>query len=201
MKRKVRKVRQVRRKLKILKEKAEMAKETKEDGGVNIDFGTGKLSLGGLFDGIGKLVELAEKLEAAKGEIRKEGEINFGGLKKDGKPLKGVFGFSIKTATGGKQTVEPFGNIKKTPAGPVVEEEREPLTDVFNEKREIVIMAEMPGVSKNDIKMDLKGDILEISAKNESRNYRKEILLPAKVKTENMTSSYNNGILEIKIKK
>ena len=179
-----------------------MAKETKkEDGGLNIDFGTGKLSLGGLFDGIGKLVELAEKLEAAKGEIRKEGEINFGGLKKDGKPLKGVFGFSIKTATGGKQTVEPFGNIKKTPAGPVVEEEREPLTDVFNEKKEIVIMAEMPGVSKNDIKIDLKGDILEISAKNESRNYRKEILLPAKGKSENMTSGYNNGVLEIRIKK
>ncbi|MEI6420771.1 MAG: archaeal heat shock protein Hsp20 [Lentisphaerota bacterium] len=179
-----------------------MAKETKNgDSGLNIDFGTGKLSLGGLFDGIGKLVELAEKLEASKGEIKKEGEINFGGLKKDGQPLKGVFGFSIKTATGGKQVVEPFGNIKKTPAGPVVEEEREPLIDIFDEKKEIVVMAEMPGVGKNDIKIDLKGDLLEISAKNANRNYRKEILLPAKVKSEDMTSAYNNGILEIRIKK
>ncbi len=179
-----------------------MAKENrKEDGGLDIDLGIGKISLGGLFDGIGKLVELAEKLEAAKGEIKKEGEINFGGLKKDGKPMKGVFGFSIKTATGGKQTVEPFGNIKKTPTGPVVEEEREPLTDVFDEKKEIVIMAEMPGVGKNDIKIDLKGDMLEISAKNENRCYRKEILLPAKGKSENMTSCYNNGVLEIRIKK
>lgn len=179
-----------------------MAKENKKEGdGQDIDFGIGKISLGGLFDGIGKLVELAEKLEAAKGEIKKEGEINFGGLKKDGKPLKGVFGFSIKTATGGKQVVEPFGNIKKTPAGPVVEEEREPLTDVFDEKKEIVIMAEMPGVSKDDIKIDLKGDILEISTKDGGRNYRKEILLSEKVKSENMTSIFNNGILEIRIKK
>jgi HSP20 family protein len=179
-----------------------MAKEDKkEKSGLDIDFGIGKLSLGGLFDGIGKLVDLAEKLEASKGEIRKEGEINFGGLKKDGKPLKGVFGFSIKTAANGKQVVEPFGNIKKTSEGPVVEEEREPLTDVFDEKKEIVIMAEMPGVDKDDIKIDLKGDILEISAKDGSRNYRKEILLSAKVKSENLTSSYNNGILEIRIKK
>ena len=62
-------------------------------------------------------------------------------------------------------------------------------------------MAEMPGVGKNDIKIDLKGDLLEISAKNANRNYRKEILLPVKVKSEDMTSAYNNGILEIRIKK
>jgi HSP20 family protein len=179
-----------------------MTKENKnKDGGPDIDFGIGKLSFGGLFDGIGKLVDLAAKLEAAKGEIKKEGKINFGGLKKDGKPLTGVFGFSIKTATGGESVVEPFGNIKKTPEGPVVEEEREPLTDVFDEKTEIVIMAEMPGVSKADIKLDLKGDILEISAKDGNRNYRKEILLPQKVKSGNLTSSYNNGILEVRIKK
>ncbi len=179
-----------------------MTKENKtKDGDMDIDLGIGKLSFGGLFDGIGKLVELAAKLEAAKGEIKKEGKINFGDLKKDGKPLSGVFGFSIKTATGGETVVEPFGNIKKTPAGPVVEEEREPLTDVFNEEQEIVIMAEMPGVDQHDIKIDLKGDLLEISAKTGNRNYRKEILLPAKVLSANLISNYNHGILEIKIKK
>lgn len=179
-----------------------MIKNDKKDkGGPELDFGLGKLCLGGLFDGIGKLVDLAQKLEAAGGELKKEGEINLGGLKKDGQPLKGVFGFTIKTATGGKQVVEPFGNIKKTPAGPVVEEEREPLTDVFDEKKEIVIMAEMPGVSKGDISIDLKGDILELSAKGGSRNYRKEILLSQKAKAEHMTHSFNNGILEIRIKK
>ncbi|MCX7002156.1 MAG: Hsp20/alpha crystallin family protein, partial [bacterium] len=75
------------------------------------------------------------------------------------------------------------------------------LTDVFDEKKEIVIMAEMPGVGKNDIKIDLKGDILELSAKGDSRNYRKEILLSQKAKAEHMTHSFNNGILEIRIKK
>jgi HSP20 family protein len=59
----------------------------------------------------------------------------------------------------------------------------------------------MPGVNEEDIKLDLKGDILDISAKSGDRKYHKEILLPAKVKPETLVSSYKNGILEVKIKK
>ena len=105
-------------------------KEKKEDEDLDIDFGIGKLSLGGLFKGIEKLVDLAADLKDAGGEIKKEGEIDLSHLKEG---MKGVFGFSIKTAVGGKPIVEPFGNIKKTPKGPTVEEEREPMTDVFDE--------------------------------------------------------------------
>jgi len=179
-----------------------MAKENKgkkeEREGLDIDFGMGKLSLGGLFSGIEKLVDLASKLKEAGGEINQEGEIDLGHLKKG---MKGVFGFSVKSAVGGKSVVEPFGNIKKTPKGPKVDEEREPITDVFDEKEEIKVYAEMPGVSQADIKIDLKEDILDISAHSGDRKYHKEVLLPAKVKTENMTSSYTNGMLEVKIKK
>ena len=81
------------------------------------------------------------------------------------------------------------------------EEEREPIIDVFDETEEIKVYAEMPGVSKEDIKLDLKEDILDISARNGDRKYHKEVLLPTKLKAENMTSSYTNGMLEVKIKK
>jgi len=177
-----------------------MAKEKKkkEDEGLNIDFGIGKLSLGGLFEGIEKLVDLAADLKEAGGEIKKEGEIDLSHLKKG---MKGVFGFSVKTAVGGKPIVEPFGNIKKTPKGPTVEEIREPITDVFDEKGEIHVYAEMPGVDEKDIKLDVKGDILDISAQTGDKKYHKEVLLPAKVKTEGLTSSYKNGVLEVKMRK
>jgi len=178
-----------------------MAKDkNKKDEGLNIDFGIGKLSLGlgGLLDGIGNLVDLAAKLKEAGGEINKEGEIDLSNLKKG---MKGVFGVSIKTAVGGKPVVESFGNVKKTPQGPKVEEEREPLTDIFDENEEIRIYAEMPGVNEADIKLDLKEDILDISAQTGDRKYHKEVLLPAKVQAETIVSSYNNGILEIKVKK
>ena len=164
----------------------------------DIDFGIGKLSLGGLFKGIENLVDLAAKLKDAGGEINKEGEIDLSNLKEG---MKGVFGVSVKTAVGGKPVVESFGNVKKTPEGPKVEEEREPITDVFDEDEEIRIYAEMPGVNREDIRLDVKEDILDISAQTADRKYHKEILLPSKVNAETMTSSYNNGILEIKVEK
>ncbi|MEI8004950.1 MAG: Hsp20 family protein [Bacteroidota bacterium] len=153
--------------------------------------------LGGLFKGIEKLVDLAGKLEE-KGGISKEGEINFDHIKKG---MKGVYGFTVNTAGGGSPKVETFGNIKKTPEGPKVDEEREPITDIFNEKSEIVIIAEMPGIEEKDIMIDLKEDILEISASGKNRNYRKEMLLPAKAKKQNIGHKFTNGILEVRIKK
>jgi len=173
-------------------------KKDKDDENLNIDFGIGKLSLGGIFKGIGDLVDMAAKLKDAGGEINKEGEIDFSNLKEG---MKGVFGISIKTAIGGKPVVESFGNVKKTPEGPKVEEEREPLTDIFDEDDEIRIYAEMPGVNQEDIKLDLKEDILDISAQTGDRKYHKEILLPSKVQADTLVSSFNNGILEIKVKK
>jgi HSP20 family protein len=59
----------------------------------------------------------------------------------------------------------------------------------------------MPGVNKDDIKLDLKEDILDIWAQTGDRKYHKEILLPSKVQAGTLVSSYNNGILEIKVKK
>ena len=56
--------------------------------------------------------------------------------------MKGVFGVSIKTAVGGEPVIESFGNIRKSPVGPSVEEEREPITDLFDEKEEVIIIAE-----------------------------------------------------------
>ena len=175
-----------------------MTKEKKKVGkGLDIDLGVVKIGLGGIFKGIENIIDLADKLKEAGGEINKEGEFDLSHLKKG---MKGVFGVSIKTA-GGVPVVEPFGNIRRTPAGPSVEEEREPITDLFDEKEEVIIIAELPGVGEKDIKLDLKGDILEISAQRGERKFHKEVLIPAEVKAETMSSSYKTGILEVRIKK
>ena len=167
--------------------------DKKNQGESEFDF----LGLGGLFKGLDKLVDLAGKLEQT-GALNREGEINLDHLKKG---MKGVYGFTIKSAVGGAPKVETFGNIIKTPQGPKVNEEREPITDVFDEQDEVVIIAEMPGIEEADIVVDINDDILEISTRNAKKSYRKDLLLPFKSDKNIVQQKYINGILEIRIKK
>jgi len=161
--------------------------------------------VGGLFKGLEKLIDLAEEVEQAGGEIRKTGEIKgLGG--KEG--VKGIYGFSIRTGIGqkGRPHIQTFGNIRsaeeKTGKRQIkVAETREPIVDVFDEKDHILIVAELPGVSKEDIKLDLKGDILLLEASDGRGKFAKEVLLGSPVEMESKEISYKNGILELKLTK
>ena len=167
-----------------------------KNGGVDFDLG-----LGGLFKGLGTLIDSATKLAEKGEELSKSGEIDFSGLDKIKglKDLKGVYGVRVRTMADGKPSVQPFGNIKRTPKGPVVEEVREPIVDIFEESDEIQVVAEMPGIDEKDITIEIKGDILNINAEGENRKYQKEVLLSREAKTDDMTWAYKNGILEVKI--
>ncbi len=176
--------------------KEEGTKMEERKAGVNADFG-----LGGLLRGLGDLIEAASKLSEKGEEISKSGEINFSGLKKIKglQDLKGVYGVRVSTMGDGKASVQPFGNIKKTPKGPIVEEVREPILDIFDEPEQIHLVAEMPGIDEKDIKLEIRGDILNISADSKNRKYQKEVLLSREATADTMTWSYKNGMLEIKI--
>lgn len=169
-----------------------MSKKEENDK-VDIDFGVGKISFGGLFKGLGNLIDLASRL--SEEGVEKRGEIR--GLPKG---AKGVYGFSIRTLAG-KPVIESFGNIRETAKGPVVEEVREPMVDVFDEADRILVIAELPGVLEDEIKVEVAGDILTLAASGKDRKYAKEILLPGKVKPDSVKTLYNNGILEIFLEK
>jgi HSP20 family protein len=150
--------------------------------------------LGGLTDLIEKLGELADKGK----ELRGGGELSDLG---PGKQLKGVYGFNVKVGLGeDKLKVEPFGNIKRdTRTGQtVVQEVREPMVDVFEEKDHILIVAEMPGIAASDVKLEVKDDVLTIHAEADDKKYHTEVLLPACSSQEKLSFSCNNGMLEIR---
>ena len=170
-----------------------MAGKEKKKDRIEIDFGIGEISFGGLFKGLGNLIDLASKL--SEEGVEKKGEIR--GLPKG---ARGVYGFSVRTLAG-KPVIETFGNIKETTQGPVVEEVREPMVDIFDEEGYVLIIAELPGVSEDKIKVEVVGDILNLAASDTDRQYAKEILLPCKVKPESAKTDYKNGILEIKLEK
>ena len=150
--------------------------------------------LAGLTDLVGKLGDLAEKGE----KLSQTGEFKWGEGKKD---VKGVYGFSVKMGLGGDEVkVEPFGNIRrdKTTGESVVQEVREPMVDIFEEKDHTLILVEMPGVGAEDVRLDGKDDLLILSAERGGKKYRKEILLSRSYPREKMLVSANNGILEIR---
>jgi HSP20 family protein len=134
--------------------------------------------------------------EEGKGEVRREGEFT----SPSGR-VKAVYGLSIKEGLGGTPIVEPFGNVKRTAQGPVVEEEREPLVDIFDEEDHVSVIVELPGVQVSDIHTEVKGDILTLSAANNSHKYYKEVILPKNVDVSSAQRKYKNGILEIRMNK
>ena len=161
--------------------------------------GSGEESgFGGVFKGLADLIEKLGDL-ADKGEQLKkgEGEIHH-------RDVKGVYGFSVKVGLGDKGDkevkVEPFGNVRRDDktGETVVQEIREPVVDVFEEKDHTLVVAEMPGVSTKDVTLTVKDDLLTIYAEKRDKKYRKEILLPRSYPQEKMKMTCNNGILEIK---
>jgi len=158
---------------------------------------------GGIFGNLEKLINLASELKDMEGKegqnFAEEKEIDLGHIKQG---LKGVYGFSVRTAVGGETKFEPFGNpVKKTEKGTKVAEEREPIVDIFDEGESLLIIFEMPGVAAEEVKATLNGDILEVVAKNKHRNYRKELLLEAEVQPDTLSHEYNNGLLNVKLQK
>jgi len=157
------------------------------------------MGLNGFLEGLSTFIEKLERL-AEKGEaLRESGEIRG----RDGN-LKGVYGFSIKVGLGQKDLqVEPFGNVRedKQTGMPVVTEEREPMVDVMDEENHVLVIAEMPGVSEEDVKLEIHADVLTVTAERGEKKYRKEVLLPRSFSTEQMAYTCRNGLLEVKLQK
>jgi HSP20 family protein len=155
--------------------------------------------LSGLTDIAEKLNEISEKGE----NVSEKGEFTF--PSKEG-GVKGVYGFTFKTALGGKDDrikVEPFGNIRKDKktGAVVVQEIHEPLIDLFEDAVATTLIAEMPGVGPDDISLEVRDDVLTISAEKGEKKYRKEILLSHALIREKITVTCNNGIVTIRCEK
>lgn len=158
---------------------------------------SGELGLGGIFKGLGSLIELAEKLaREAPSELKREGRIGPVGEK----GLTAVYGLSVRVGGEGRPNFEVFGNVREAEGkGPMVDEVREPLVDVFDEGDLLVVVAEMPGVNEEDISHEVHEDVLRLSGETGDRKYHKELVLPAAVDETKVSRSCRNGIVELKL--
>ena len=121
-----------------------------------------------------------------------------------------VYGYSITIDPDGKPKIQEFGNVKpKLKPQPFgverpsldVKDEREPLVDVMTTDGEVKIIAELPGVDKQDIKLRATEETLTISVETPERKYFKEVGLPEKVNVKDAKTTYKNGVLEVTLPK
>jgi len=131
-----------------------------------------------------------------------------------------VYGFSVRVGPDGKPVVTEFGDIQRKQAQDVraleggdaqgtgeggeretgdrkqETEEREPLVDVFKDKKGVNVIAEMPGVGEKEVQLNVNGKELEIRAEGARKYYRK-VELPEDVSKKKMDKKYKNGVLEL----
>jgi HSP20 family protein len=121
-----------------------------------------------------------------------------------------VYGYSMSMGPDGKPIIQEFGNVKPSRRPgmfgfeqPALEptDSREPLADVINEPEQVRVVAELPGVEKSDITTTITEDTLTIKVDTAARKYYKELHLPSGVDPDSSKASYNNGVLEIVLKK
>ena len=123
-----------------------------------------------------------------------------GSVRKEIGPI--VYGYSMTIGPDGKPVIREFGNVKRgnEPLKGITDK-REPLVDVVDGEKQVRIIAEIPGVRKEDINMNVDGRTLTITVNAENRKYEKKLEMPETAVVEGAKSSYNNGILEITFQK
>ncbi|HDI85849.1 MAG TPA: Hsp20/alpha crystallin family protein [Candidatus Korarchaeota archaeon] len=108
-----------------------------------------------------------------------------------------VYGFSVTIGPEGVPVVRTFGNVPRAEEG-----YRTPFVDVILDEKanQVRVIAELPGVSKEDIDINATERSVEIRAERGDRKYRAVVDLPVEVDVNSAKASYNNGVLEITFK-
>ncbi|MDE1766032.1 MAG: Hsp20/alpha crystallin family protein [Thaumarchaeota archaeon] len=110
------------------------------------------------------------------------------------------YGYSVTIGPDGKPVVKEYGNVRQSL--PPTAETREPFVDVIADDKDKVlkVVAEMPGVDKNDIKIEVVGHTILLDAEHGERKYHAKVPIKQKVDENSVKATYANGILEVQFK-
>jgi len=79
--------------------------------------------------------------------------------------------------------------------------QRQLICEVITRGKEVKIITELPGVSKERIKINVHNKELVIDAESEKRRYYEIIHLPIEANTKRLKSTIINGMLEVTFEK
>jgi HSP20 family protein len=112
-----------------------------------------------------------------------------------------VYAYSMTIGPDGKSKVREFGNVKPSRrygfhgiCSPEISGEIEPLVDVTTTDKEVRVVVEMPGISRDKIKINAYDNTVEFKSEDPQKKYHRSFEIPAEADIETARSSYN-GIL------
>ncbi len=92
-----------------------------------------------------------------------------------------------------------------------------PTVDIFEDGNNVVVKAELPGMKKEDIEVNISDDVITISGEKKSEDkvekkdyfrlersygsFTRTLQLPAETQTEKAKASFKDGVLEVRIPK
>ncbi len=110
-----------------------------------------------------------------------------------------VYGFSVRVGKDGVPKIKEFGSMRPTVEGRDPSE-REPVYDVIDGDEDVFITVDLPGTTPEKISLRTSERVLTIEAQG-FRRYWKAIDLPDRVEASSLSWTFNNGVLDISLRK
>jgi len=169
-----------------------MSKDEDDNAGLPNDVARG---INGIFRGLINLVNAAAKLtESTDGvEIVRNGSLGV----PDG--VQAAYGAAVRIGPQ-RPVSRPVRSLRRpTKSAPRAQKLWEPVVDIFDEGDHYLVVAELPGFDESAIHWKVIGNALRIDGVCDHRVCDTELMLPSAVKEQNIRSSFNNGILELRL--
>lgn len=113
------------------------------------------------------------------------------------------YGYQVTIGPDGRPKVREFGNVRPSSRG-LVEKTgvRAPLVDTAMDEKgnTLTITAEMPDVTKQDVKINIADRYVSVRAEKGDKKYHADIPVDVQLDDASAKATYSNGILELKIK-
>jgi len=96
-----------------------------------------------------------------------------------------------------------FGITKEKTGAPTATETPAvaPAVDVYENNDEFLVIADLPGVPQDGAIVTLEHERLLLEAKNKSRHYRREFVVPQSIDSEKVSASMKAGVLTVHLPK
>ncbi|MDW7732421.1 MAG: archaeal heat shock protein Hsp20 [Methanolobus sp.] len=113
------------------------------------------------------------------------------------------YGFSVSKRPGEEPEIREFGNMPDDDDDMVSErqqiriEQRSPLIDIFEIEGQVHVIAELPGIDKDDVELRATESSMELKASNDGLEYCEHVEFPVTVDPDTAQASYRNGVLEV----